>query len=142
VGRPGRFPAHDRRRAGRHPTVIFALSHSLTAGIVTAAAFIAYQQIENHVLNPVIMSRTVNVNPLLIQEPLIETIPDEVLAAVGRDLRQWEHFYTVKSDLVSGWVIGGSASGRQDQKSYSARTMFDGWVPGDEVIRLFEVNVS
>ena len=48
------------------PTVLFALSHSLTSGIVTAAAFIAYQQIENHVLNPVIMSRTVNVNPLLV----------------------------------------------------------------------------
>jgi predicted PurR-regulated permease PerM len=48
------------------PTVLFALGHSLTAGIVTAAAFIAYQQIENHVLNPVVMSRTVNVNPLLV----------------------------------------------------------------------------
>jgi predicted PurR-regulated permease PerM len=48
------------------PTVLFALGHSLTAGIVTAAAFIAYQQIENHVLNPVIMSRTVKVNPLLV----------------------------------------------------------------------------
>ena len=79
---------------------------------------------------------------LSIEERLIETIPDVVLTAVGRDLRQWEHFYTVKSDLVSGWVIGGSASGRQDHKSNSARTMFDGWAPGDEVIRLFEVNVS
>jgi predicted PurR-regulated permease PerM len=48
------------------PTVLFALSHSFTAGFVTAAAFIAYQQIENHVLNPVVMSRTVNVNPLLV----------------------------------------------------------------------------
>jgi predicted PurR-regulated permease PerM len=48
------------------PTVLFALGHSLTAGIVTAAAFVAYQQIENHVLNPVIMSRTANVNPLLV----------------------------------------------------------------------------
>jgi predicted PurR-regulated permease PerM len=48
------------------PTVLFALGHSLTAGIVTAAAFIAYQQVENHVLNPVIMSRTVKVNPLLV----------------------------------------------------------------------------
>jgi predicted PurR-regulated permease PerM len=28
--------------------------------------FVAYQQVENHVLNPVIMSRTVKVNPLLI----------------------------------------------------------------------------
>ena len=48
------------------PTVLFALGHSLTAGIVTAVAFIAYQQIENHVLNPVVMSRTANVNPLLV----------------------------------------------------------------------------
>jgi predicted PurR-regulated permease PerM len=48
------------------PTVLFALGHSLTAGIVTAAAFIAYQQVENHVLNPVVMSRTVKVNPLLV----------------------------------------------------------------------------
>jgi predicted PurR-regulated permease PerM len=48
------------------PTVLFALGHSLTAGIVTATAFIAYQQIENHVLNPVVMSRTVRVNPLLV----------------------------------------------------------------------------
>jgi len=47
-------------------TVLFATGHSLTAGIVTAAAFIAYQQIENHVLNPVVMSRTVNINPLLV----------------------------------------------------------------------------
>jgi predicted PurR-regulated permease PerM len=48
------------------PTVLFALGHSLTAGIVTAAAFLIYQQIENHILNPVVMSRTANVNPLLV----------------------------------------------------------------------------
>src|SRR5205814_9006387 len=48
------------------PTVLFATAHSLTAGIVTLIVFIAYQQIENHVLNPVVMSRTVSVNPLLV----------------------------------------------------------------------------
>jgi len=48
------------------PTVLFALGHSLTAGLVTAAVFVIYQQIENHVLNPVVMSRTANVNPLLV----------------------------------------------------------------------------
>ena len=48
------------------PTVLFATSHSLTAGVVTLAVFIGYQQLENHVLNPVVMSRTVNVNPLLV----------------------------------------------------------------------------
>ena len=48
------------------PTVLFALTHSLTAGIVTLVVFLVYTQIENHVLNPVVMSRTVRVNPLLV----------------------------------------------------------------------------
>ena len=48
------------------PTVLFATAHSLTAGIVTLVVFITYQQIENHVLNPIVMSRTVSVNPLLV----------------------------------------------------------------------------
>jgi predicted PurR-regulated permease PerM len=48
------------------PTALFAFGHSIFAGIVTAAVFLIYQQIENHVLNPVIMSRTANVNPLLV----------------------------------------------------------------------------
>jgi predicted PurR-regulated permease PerM len=48
------------------PTVLFALAHSLTAGIVTLVVFLVYTQIENHVLNPVVMSKTVRVNPLLV----------------------------------------------------------------------------
>ena len=48
------------------PTVLFAATHSLTAGIVTLAVFLVYTQLENHVLNPVVMSRTVRVNPLLV----------------------------------------------------------------------------
>jgi predicted PurR-regulated permease PerM len=48
------------------PTVLFALTHSLAAGIVTLVVFLVYTQIENHVLNPVVMSRTVRVNPLLV----------------------------------------------------------------------------
>lgn len=48
------------------PTVLFATGHSLTAGIVTLIVFLVYTQIENHVLDPVIMSRTVKVNPLLV----------------------------------------------------------------------------
>ncbi len=61
------------------PTVLFALTHSLTAGIVTAAVFVAYTQIENHILNPVIMSRTVKVNPLLVL----------VAVLVGADIGSW-----------------------------------------------------
>jgi predicted PurR-regulated permease PerM len=48
------------------PTVLFALGHSLTAGIVVFAVFVVYTQVENHVLNPIVMSRTVKVNPLLV----------------------------------------------------------------------------
>src|SRR5215472_11308089 len=48
------------------PTVLFATAHSLTAGIVTLVVFLAYTQFENHVLNPIVMSRTVQINPLLV----------------------------------------------------------------------------
>ena len=48
------------------PTALFAFTHSLIAGIVTAVVFLTYQQIENHILNPVIMSKTVRISPLLV----------------------------------------------------------------------------
>jgi predicted PurR-regulated permease PerM len=48
------------------PTVLFATAHSLTAGIITLVVFLIYTQIENHILNPVVMSKTVRVNPLLV----------------------------------------------------------------------------
>jgi predicted PurR-regulated permease PerM len=41
------------------PTVLFAfVARGLSAGIVTAVVFLVYTQIENHVLNPVVMSKT------------------------------------------------------------------------------------
>jgi predicted PurR-regulated permease PerM len=48
------------------PTVLFALTHSFTAGLVTLIVFLAYTQLENHVLNPIIMSKTVRISPLLV----------------------------------------------------------------------------
>jgi predicted PurR-regulated permease PerM len=48
------------------PVVIFAAFHSLTAGIVTLVVFLVYTQLENHILNPVIMSKTVRISPLLV----------------------------------------------------------------------------
>jgi predicted PurR-regulated permease PerM len=61
------------------PTVLFAAAHSLTAGIITAAVFLTYTQIENHVLNPVVMSRTVKVNPLLVLVSIL----------VGASIGEW-----------------------------------------------------
>jgi predicted PurR-regulated permease PerM len=47
--------------------VIFAaFLHSPTAGIVSVVFFLAYQQFENSVLQVMIMSRTVKVNPLAV----------------------------------------------------------------------------
>jgi predicted PurR-regulated permease PerM len=49
--------------------VIAALAgfvHSITAGVVVLVFFIVYQQVENHLLQPVILSRTVQLNPLVV----------------------------------------------------------------------------
>jgi predicted PurR-regulated permease PerM len=48
------------------PVVLFAAAHSLPAGIVTLVVFLVYTQIENHVLNPIVMSKTVRISPLLV----------------------------------------------------------------------------
>ena len=50
------------------PTVLFAAvsTRSVTVGIVTLVVFLVYTQVENHVLNPIVMSRTVHINPLLV----------------------------------------------------------------------------
>ena len=61
------------------PTVLFAFGHSLSAGIVTAVVFLVYTQIENHLLNPVVMSKTVRVNPLLVF----------IAVLVGADVGAW-----------------------------------------------------
>ncbi len=61
------------------PVVLFALTHSVLAGIVTVVVFLVYTQVENHVLNPVIMSRTVRINPLLVLVAIL----------VGASLGSW-----------------------------------------------------
>jgi predicted PurR-regulated permease PerM len=50
------------------PTVLFAFAatRSLTTGIITLVVFLVYTQVENHILNPIVMSRTVKVSPLLV----------------------------------------------------------------------------
>lgn len=48
------------------PVAIVAAFHSLPALIVTVVVFLVYQQIENHLLNPMIMSKTVRLNPLWV----------------------------------------------------------------------------
>jgi predicted PurR-regulated permease PerM len=48
------------------PSVVISLLHSPTAALVMLAVFVGFQLIENHFLYPVIMSKTVRMNPLLV----------------------------------------------------------------------------
>ncbi|HEX2298189.1 MAG TPA: AI-2E family transporter, partial [Pseudonocardiaceae bacterium] len=45
---------------------IAAFIHSVPAGIAVVIFFVVYQQLENHLLQPVILSRTVKLNPLIV----------------------------------------------------------------------------
>ena len=48
------------------PTVTLAFLHSPTAGVATVIVFVTFQLIENHFIYPVVMSRTVRMNPLWV----------------------------------------------------------------------------
>jgi predicted PurR-regulated permease PerM len=66
------------------PVVVIAAIHSVPAGIVMLIIFLAYQQVENHVLNPIIMSRTVRLNPFWV---LLAVLVGATLGGrVGSDL--------------------------------------------------------
>jgi len=46
--------------------IVAAAIHSVPALIVVAVFFVVYQQLENHLLQPLILSRTVKLNPLTV----------------------------------------------------------------------------
>ncbi len=48
------------------PTVLLALLHSPTDGIVVLVVFVSFQLVENHFIYPVVMSRSVRMNPLWV----------------------------------------------------------------------------
>ena len=51
---------------GAVPAVLVAFLNSTGRGVATIIFFVAYQQFENHVLQVTIMSRTVDLNPLVV----------------------------------------------------------------------------
>jgi predicted PurR-regulated permease PerM len=53
--------------------------HSITAGIIVVAFFIVYQQLENHILQPVIYGKTVKLSPLAV---LIAVLIGAALAGI------------------------------------------------------------
>ena len=48
------------------PTVVIALFHSPFAAVVALVVFVTFQLVENHFLYPIVMSRTVRMNPLWV----------------------------------------------------------------------------
>jgi predicted PurR-regulated permease PerM len=56
-----------------------AFIHSIVAGIVVVVFFIVYQQVENHILQPVVYGRTVQLSPLVV---LISVLIGAELAGV------------------------------------------------------------
>jgi predicted PurR-regulated permease PerM len=46
--------------------VVAAFTQSVTAGIIVIVFFVVYQQLENHLLQPLIFARTVKLNPLTV----------------------------------------------------------------------------
>jgi predicted PurR-regulated permease PerM len=48
------------------PSLLIALLHSPTAGVVMLVVFVGFQLVENHFLYPVVMSRSVRMNPLWV----------------------------------------------------------------------------
>ena len=51
---------------GAIPTILVAFLHSTTAGVGMIIVYVVYQQFENHVLQVAIMSKTVNINQLVV----------------------------------------------------------------------------
>jgi predicted PurR-regulated permease PerM len=51
---------------GAIPTIGVAFLHSTPVGIAAIVFYVVYQQFENHVLQVTVMSRTVDVNPLVV----------------------------------------------------------------------------
>jgi predicted PurR-regulated permease PerM len=90
-----------------------AFIHSITAGIVVLVFFIVYQQIENHLLQPLVYSRTVQLSPLAI---LIAVLIGAKLAGILGALAAIPVAGTIQV-LLLAWL----ADRRADESSAPAR---------------------
>jgi hypothetical protein len=81
--------------------------------------------------------------PSLLESLRIETVEEGPLFEVvrnflGRTLNKWENLYSVASDEVEGWVVGGSVFGREDDRAHFDPSTFDGTTPPSDVRTLFD----
>jgi predicted PurR-regulated permease PerM len=82
--------------------LLAAAIHSVPALIVVAIVFVVYQQLENHLLQPLVFARTVNLNPLTVLVAILIAVElagilgallaiplASILQVIARDL--WDH---------------------------------------------------
>jgi predicted PurR-regulated permease PerM len=82
--------------------LLAAAIHSVPALIVVAIVFVIYQQLENHVLQPLVFARTVNLNPLTVLVAILVAVElagilgallaipvASIIQVIARDL--WDH---------------------------------------------------
>jgi predicted PurR-regulated permease PerM len=82
--------------------LLAAALHSLPALIVVAIVFVVYQQLENHLLQPLVFARTVNLNPLTVLIAILLAVElagilgallaipvASIIQVISRDL--WDH---------------------------------------------------
>jgi predicted PurR-regulated permease PerM len=82
--------------------LLAAALHSVPALIVVAVVFIVYQQLENHLLQPLVFARTVNLNPLTVLISILVAVElagilgallaiplASIIQVIARDL--WDH---------------------------------------------------
>jgi hypothetical protein len=55
----------------------------------------------------------------------------------GVRLHDYNNLFMVSTGSVRGWVVGGSANGREDDGDYDSPTSFDGTAPPRDVRELF-----
>jgi len=82
--------------------LLAAAIHSIPALIVVAIVFVVYQQLENHLLQPLVFARTVNLNPLTVLVSILIAVElagilgallaiplASIIQVIARDL--WDH---------------------------------------------------
>jgi predicted PurR-regulated permease PerM len=93
-----------------------AFIHSIPAGIIVVAFFIVYQQIENHLLQPLVYSRTVQLSPLAI---LISVLIGAKIAGILGALAAIPVAGTIQV-LLLAWLAERRGRGAEPEKEPAA----------------------
>ena len=69
-----------------------------------------------------------------------DALPAALCNALHAPLGSADAVYSVRSGTALGWVVAGSAAGREDDEPYDAPLLFDGWAARPGVRELFSTS--